>query len=57
MAIEGRHLETDVITTSKLHLVDLAGSERVYKASVGDRAAASMRNEAKYINRSLSYLE
>ena len=57
LAIEGRHLQSDVITTSKLHLVDLAGSERVYKASVGDRAAASMRTEAKYINRSLSYLE
>jgi len=57
LAIEGRNLSTDVITTSKLHLVDLAGSERIYKASVGDKAAASMRTEAKYINRSLSYLE
>ena len=57
LAIEGRHLANDVITTSKLHLVDLAGSERVYKAGLGERAAASMRTEAKYINRSLSYLE
>lgn len=46
-----------MITTSKLHLVDLAGSERVYKENVGDRVAASMRTEAKYINRSLSFLE
>ena len=46
-----------MITTSKLHLVDLAGSERVYKANIEDKAAASMRTEAKYINRSLSYLE
>ena len=57
LAIEGRNHYTDVITTSKLHLVDLAGSERVYKANVEDKAAASMRTEAKYINRSLSYLE
>ena len=57
LAIEGRSHSTDVITTSKLHLVDLAGSERVYKANFGDQAAASMRKEAKYINRSLSYLE
>ena len=57
LAIEGRNHLTDVITTSKLHLVDLAGSERVYKSNVGDKAAASMRTEARYINRSLSYLE
>lgn len=57
MAIEGRNHQTDVITTSKLHLVDLAGSERVYKANIGNRAAESMRTEARYINRSLSYLE
>ena len=57
LAIEGRNHYTDVITTSKLHLVDLAGSERVYKANMEDKAAVSMRTEAKYINRSLSYLE
>ena len=54
LAIEGRDLQTDVIRTSKLHLVDLAGSERVYKS---DLAATTIKTEARYINRSLSYLE
>ena len=54
LAIEGRDLQTDVVRTSKLHLVDLAGSERVYKS---DLAASTIKKEAKYINRSLSYLE
>jgi len=53
IAIEGRDLATDVIRTSKLHLVDLAGSERVYKSDPAD----TIKTEAKYINRSLSYLE
>jgi len=57
LAIEGHNHMANVITTSKLHLVDLAGSERIYKASVNEKAAASMRTEAKYINRSLTYLE
>ncbi|XP_060788816.1 kinesin-like protein KIF6 [Neoarius graeffei] len=38
---------------SKLHLVDLAGSERVGKTGVGGQ----ILTEAKYINRSLHYLE
>lgn len=53
IAIEGKDLETDIIRTSKLHLVDLAGSERVYKSD----ADSHIKTEAKYINRSLSYLE
>jgi kinesin family protein 6/9 len=39
--------------TSKLHLVDLAGSERIYKSEPDTQ----IKKEAKYINRSLSYLE
>ena len=54
LAIEGRDRDTDVIRTSKLHLVDLAGSERVYKS---DLAVTTVKTEARYINRSLSYLE
>lgn len=53
LAIEGRDTQSDIIRTSKLHLVDLAGSERVYK-SESDNV---IKNEARYINRSLSYLE
>lgn len=53
IAIEGRDLESDVIISSKLHLVDLAGSERVYKSDPDSQ----IKTEAKYINRSLSYLE
>ena len=53
IAIEMRDRETEIIRTSKLHLVDLAGSERVYKTDPDDQ----IKNEAKYINRSLSYLE
>jgi kinesin family protein 6/9 len=53
IAIEGRDLETDVVRTSKLHLVDLAGSERVFKTDPD----SVIKTEAKYINRSLSYLE
>ena len=40
---------------SKLHLVDLAGSERVYKRQ--GEADSQVTTEARYINRSLSYLE
>lgn len=53
IALEGRDLETDIIRTSKLHLVDLAGSERVYKHEHDKQ----IKTEAKYINRSLTYLE
>jgi len=45
--------DPNVIRTSKLHLVDLAGSERVYKSDPD----TLIKREAKYINRSLSYLE
>eukprot|EP00347_Sterkiella_histriomuscorum_P023771 403333442 len=53
IAIESKDLSTDIIRTSKLHLVDLAGSERVYKSDPDSQ----IKTEAKYINRSLSYLE
>ncbi|EAS05652.4 kinesin motor catalytic domain protein (macronuclear) [Tetrahymena thermophila SB210] len=38
---------------SKLHLVDLAGSERISKSQV----EGTLLNEAKHINKSLSFLE
>ena len=41
------------MTYSKLHLVDLAGSERTYKTDPD----SNIKKEAKYINKSLSYLE
>jgi kinesin family protein 6/9 len=53
LALEGRDLGSDLVFTSKLHLVDLAGSERVHKSDPDTQ----IKNEAKYINRSLSYLE
>jgi kinesin family member 6/9 len=53
LALEGHDLQQDIVFTSKLHLVDLAGSERVYKSD----PHTQVKNEAKYINRSLSYLE
>ena len=56
IAIEARDLQSDVIRNSKLHLVDLAGSERVYKNDKSERAQIT-KTEAKYINRSLSFLE
>lgn len=42
-----------VLRRSKLHLVDLAGSERVSKTGLNGQ----LLTEAKYINRSLHYLE
>ena len=51
--LEGKDLETEIIRTSKLHLVDLAGSERVHKSDPDN----SIKHEAKYINKSLTYLE
>lgn len=53
VALEGRDLHSGLKFTSKLHLVDLAGSERVYKSDPD----SLIKKEAKYINRSLSYLE
>lgn len=53
LALEGRDLGSDLVFTSKLHLVDLAGSERIYKSEPDTQ----IKKEAKYINRSLSYLE
>eukprot|EP01006_Ploeotia_vitrea_P033383 TRINITY_DN65487_c10_g5_i2.p1 TRINITY_DN65487_c10_g5~~TRINITY_DN65487_c10_g5_i2.p1 ORF type:complete len:851 (+),score=535.62 TRINITY_DN65487_c10_g5_i2:178-2730(+) len=44
---------SEKVMTSKLNLVDLAGSERVKKT--GSRGG--ILNEAKYINRSLAFLE
>nr|CCA27991.1 kinesinlike protein putative [Albugo laibachii Nc14] len=51
--IKARSLDSDVLTTSKLHLVDLAGSERVYKHQNSQR----MRREGTFINLSLHHLE
>ena len=51
--IEKRDLKTNSIRSSKIHLVDLAGSERTHKTDPDSQ----IKNEAKYINRSLSYLE
>jgi len=45
--------ESTQIVASKLHLVDLAGSERVSKTASSGKVA----NEAKYINKSLTFLE
>jgi len=53
IALEIKDLETEVVKTSKLHLVDLAGSERVHKT----QEESQIKTEAKYINKSLSYLE
>jgi kinesin family member 6/9 len=46
----------DLVTHSKLHLIDLAGSERVYKHGDSGRPSKS-KNEAKFINKSLTFLE
>lgn len=51
--IEIKNKDTNSIRSSKLHLVDLAGSERTHKTEHD----TIIKNEAKYINRSLSYLE
>lgn len=56
IAIEARDIATDTVWTSKLHLVDLAGSERIYKSFAADRTSQS-KVEAKYINKSLTFLE
>lgn len=53
LALEGKDLKSDLVYNSKLHLVDLAGSERVYKTDPDSQ----IKKEAKYINRSLSFLE
>lgn len=53
LALKSREKGTDMVRTSKLNLVDLAGSERVYKTDPDN----NIKTEAKYINRSLSYLE
>jgi kinesin family protein 6/9 len=44
---------TEKMTYAKLHLVDLAGSERLGKTGT----QGSQLNEARYINKSLTYLE
>lgn len=53
VAIEIKDLVNNAVRSSKLHLVDLAGSERTHKSDPDSQ----IKNEAKYINRSLSYLE
>ena len=53
IAIEITDIRSNTIRSSKLHLVDLAGSERIYK----NDPDSQIKNEAKYINKSLSYLE
>jgi len=52
VAIEGK--DNDVLRVSKLHLVDLAGSERIFKKEHADQQVTT---EARYINKSLSFLE
>lgn len=54
LALEGR--AGDIVWNSKLHLIDLAGSERVYKNDRSERAQVT-KTEAKYINKSLTFLE
>ena len=51
--IEIRDKKNNSIRSSKLNLVDLAGSERTYKTDPD----CQVKNEAKFINKSLSYLE
>lgn len=53
IAIEIKDLINNGVRSSKLHLVDLAGSERTHKSDPDNQ----IKSEAKYINRSLSYLE
>jgi len=53
ISIEIKNHTTNSMRSSKLHLVDLAGSERIHKSEPD----STIKNEAKYINRSLSYLE
>jgi len=51
--IEIRDKKNNSIRSSKLNLVDLAGSERTYKTDPDSQ----VKQEAKFINKSLSYLE
>lgn len=53
VSIEIKDMLDNAVRSSKLHLVDLAGSERTHKSEPD----GAIKNEAKYINRSLSYLE
>lgn len=55
ITLELRDYENNSTRTSKIHLVDLAGSERTYKNTTNHERTTS--TEAKYINKSLSYLE
>jgi len=57
IALEGRDIVTNAVWNSKLHLVDLAGSERVYKCERNADRSMISRTEAKYINKSLTFLE
>ncbi|KAF4681697.1 hypothetical protein FOZ60_011695 [Perkinsus olseni] len=50
----GKETGTDLLRRWKLHLVDLAGSERVWKKN---NLNSQVLQEAKYINRSLHFLE
>lgn len=53
LALEAKAIDSSQVFNSKLHLVDLAGSERVYKT----KPNSQIKFEAKYINKSLSFLE
>ena len=53
VSLEIKDTKTNTLRSSKLHLVDLAGSERIHKSEPD----STIKNEAKYINRSLTYLE
>jgi kinesin family protein 6/9 len=53
ISLEIKDMINNSVRSSKMHLIDLAGSERTYKTETD----CGVKNEAKYINRSLSYLE
>ena len=51
--LEHRQISTSKVRKSKLHIVDLAGSERAWKSQLANQVLS----EAKYINKSLHFLE
>lgn len=53
LMLTSKVIDSDTMTVSKLNFVDLAGSERVAKTG----ACGKVLSEAKFINKSLHYLE
>ena len=53
LMLTSKVIDSDIMTVSKLNFVDLAGSERVAKTG----ACGKILSEAKFINKSLHYLE